>query len=253
MSASAPAGPAAENGGVDGMPHHVAIIMDGNGRWATSRGLPRSAGHERGVEALRRTVRAAGKIGIRHLTVFSFSTENWRRPAAEVDMLFGLLRAYVRRDLAQLKRDGVRVRVVGTRENLPEDLLQLVERAERETAHNSDFHLTVAFNYGGREEIVRAAGKLAVAAADGRLNPAQIDETAFAAALDTAGSPDPDLLIRTSGERRISNFLLWQCAYSELVFLDVLWPDFGEDHLRAAVLEYARRERRFGAVSTGAS
>ena len=253
MSASAPAGPAAENGGVDGMPHHVAIIMDGNGRWATSRGLPRSAGHERGVEALRRTVRAAGKIGIRHLTVFSFSTENWRRPAAEVDMLFGLLRAYVRRDLAQLKRDGVCVRVVGARDNLPEDLLQLIERAERETAHNSEFYLTVAFNYGGREEIVRAAGRLVAAVADGRLDAAGVDERAFSAALDTAGSPDPDLLIRTSGERRISNFLLWQCAYAELVFLDVLWPDFGEDHLRAAVEEYARRERRFGAVSTGVS
>lgn len=253
MSASAPAGPAAENGGTDGTPRHVAIIMDGNGRWATSRGLPRTAGHERGVEALRRTVRAAGELGIKYLTVFSFSTENWRRPAAEVDILFGLLRAYMRRDLAKLKRDGVRVRVVGTRDNLPDDLSELVERAERETGENSKFYLTVAFNYGGREEIVRAARNLAAAASAGWIEPEAISEASFSAALDTRGMPDPDLLIRTSGERRISNFLLWQCAYSELVFLDVLWPDFGEDDLRAAVEEYARRERRFGALATGAS
>lgn len=252
MGHSATAGPLAPEGGAEGMPRHVAIIMDGNGRWAKARGLPRSAGHERGVEALRRTVEAAGDLGIRYLTVFSFSTENWRRPLAEVNTLFGLLRAYIRRDLARLKENGVRVRVAGTRDSLPDDLKELVERAERETLGNSRFHLTVAFNYGGREELTRAARHLAEQVADGSLSPDEITETKLMSALDTAEIPDPDLLIRTSGERRISNFLLWQCAYSELVFLDVLWPDFGEAELRAAVEEYSRRERRFGAVPTGA-
>ncbi|MEM1104774.1 MAG: isoprenyl transferase [Pseudomonadota bacterium] len=235
------------------LPRHVAIIMDGNGRWAKARGLPRGAGHERGVEALRRTVEAARDIGIKHLTVFSFSTENWRRPAGEVNTLFGLLRAYVKRDLARLKKDGVRVRVAGTRENLPSDLLELVARAERETRDNLRFDLTVAFNYGGREELLRAAQAIAEKAADGTLMPEHITEAHITQHLDTSSLPDPDLLIRTSGEHRLSNFLLWQCAYSELVFTDVLWPDFDAEALRGAVDEFMRRERRYGAVSARAS
>ena len=249
MATHAAAGPAASPGSRDGTPAHVAIIMDGNGRWAASRGLPRGAGHERGVEALRRTVEAAGDIGVRYLTVYSFSTENWRRPKEEVNALFGLLRAYVRRDLQRLKKNGVRVRIIGERAGLPEDLLQLVAHAETETRDNRDFHLTVAFNYGGRDEIVRAAQRLAQEVLEGRLMPGQIDETAFAARLDTAGLPDPDLLIRTSGEQRTSNFLPWQCAYTEMVFADVLWPDFGEGPLQDAIDEYRARERRFGAVA----
>lgn len=252
MSDAAPAGQPPVTGGLEGLPTHVAIIMDGNGRWAKARGLPRGAGHERGVEALRRTVEAARDMGVRYVTVFSFSTENWRRPTSEVSALFGLLKAYIRRDLARLKRDGVRVRIAGTRENLPADIADLVQRAESETLHNTEFHLTVAFNYGGREEIVRGVQALADDVATGRLMPQQISEEMISGVLDTREIPDPDLLIRTSGERRLSNFLLWQCAYAELVFSDVLWPDFDGEALRAAMDEYARRERRYGAVSAGA-
>ena len=252
MARSAAADPV-PTGGAEGSPSHVAIIMDGNGRWAKARGLPRSAGHERGVEALRRTVEAAGDLGIRYLTVYSFSTENWRRPVSEVNALFGLLRAYIRRDLARLKKDGVRVRIIGNRETLPPDILELVERAERETIDNSKFHLTVAFNYGGREELVRTMQSMAEDVASGRLMPQQIDEARVSDALDTSEISDPDLLIRTSGECRISNFLLWQCAYAELVFMDVLWPDFGANHLREALDEFMHRERRYGAVSAGVS
>ena len=232
---------------------HVAIIMDGNGRWAKSRGLPRAAGHERGVEALRRTVEAAGELGIRYLTVFSFSTENWRRPAAEVNALFGLLKAYVQRDLARLTQEGVRIRIIGLREGLPNDVAVLVEKAERETAANSKFFLTIAFNYGGREEIARAARGVAEAVASGRLKPDDVNEKTFAGFLDSGSMPDPDLLIRTSGEYRLSNFLLWQCAYSELVFMDVLWPDFDRACLEEALAKFHERERRFGAVSPGAA
>ena len=227
--------------------------MDGNGRWAAARGLPRSAGHERGVEALRRTVEAAGKLGIEYLTLFSFSTENWRRPAEEVNALFGLLRAYVKRDLARLKAEGVRVRIIGSRENVPDDILELIDRAERETADNKAGNLTIAFNYGGREEITRAARYLATEVAAGKLTPEDIDSARFGDALDTSVLPDPDVLIRTSGESRISNFLLWQIAYSELVILDVLWPDFGESYLAGAISEYQKRDRRFGALAKGAS
>jgi len=253
MSTSPAPGPAAQVGASEAFPQHVAIIMDGNGRWAKARGLPRAAGHERGVEALRRTVDAAKDMGIRYVTVFSFSTENWRRPAGEVSALFGLLKAYVKRDLARLHQNGVRIRIAGTRHNLPDDLSELVERAEATTRDNTSFHLTVAFNYGGREELVRAARAIADEVASGRLTPQQVDEHRFSDYLDTVEIPDPDLLIRTSGERRLSNFLLWQCAYSELVFTDVLWPDFGAEHLKAAVEEFAGRERRYGAVSAGVS
>ncbi|WP_291208296.1 isoprenyl transferase [Hyphomonas sp.] len=241
-----------QSGGDPPAPQHVAIIMDGNGRWAKAKGLPRTAGHERGVEALRRTVEAAGDLGIRYLTVFSFSTENWRRPAAEVNTLFALLKAYVQRDLARLKQDGVRVRVIGQRAGLPLDIAELVDRAESETADNSKFHLTIAFNYGARNEIIRAASAYARAVAAGEVS-GDLTDDAFEAYLDTRDLPDPDLLIRTSGEYRISNFLLWQAAYAELLFVDVLWPDFNRAHLESAISRFHERERRFGAVAPGAT
>lgn len=230
------------------VPRHVAIIMDGNGRWAQSHNRPRSFGHRAGVEALRRSVEAAADLGIAFLTVFGFSTENWRRPAAEVEALFDLMRLYVDRDLDRLIADGVRVRIIGERAGLSADILALIERAERRTAPNSKFGLTIAFNYGGQAELVRAAKSIAEAALAGTLHPADIDTALISRALDTRDLPDPDLVIRTSGEQRMSNFLLWQAAYAELVFLDVLWPDFGRAHLAAAIGEYQRRERRFGAA-----
>lgn len=235
------------------VPGHVAIIMDGNGRWAKARGLPRAAGHERGVEALRRTVDAAGRMGIKYLTVFSFSTENWQRPATEVTALFSLLRAYVKRDLSRLKKEGVRIRIIGSKEGLPQDIAELIVRAEAETIENDRAYLTIAFNYGGREEIVRAAQMLAREVVAGRLAPEDIDEARFESVLDTHGLPEPDLLIRTSGESRISNFLLWQMAYSEIAILNVLWPDFDVPDLRKVIEDYATRDRRFGALSEGAA
>ena len=235
------------------VPRHVAIIMDGNGRWAKARGLPRSAGHERGVEALRNIVDIAGQLGVEYLTVFSFSTENWRRPAKEVNALFGLLRAYVKRDLNRLTREGVRIRVIGQREGLPGDIAKLIEKAEMQTQENNRAHLTIAFNYGGQEEIVRAAQALAVEVAEGRLQPADIDPQRFEGALDTADLPKPDLLIRTSGEYRISNFLLWQIAYSELAVVDTLWPDFDEAAFKQVLADYAKRERRYGGVPEDAA
>ncbi|MFN3910459.1 isoprenyl transferase [Hyphomonas sp.] len=240
------------SGGEPPAPRHIAIIMDGNGRWASAKGLPRTAGHERGVEALRRTVEAARDLGISYLTVFSFSTENWRRPAAEVNTLFALLKAYVQRDLQRLKQDGVRIRVIGQRDGLPADIAALVGRAETETVQNTRFHLTIAFNYGARNEILRAATAYAKAIADGT-SKGEPSEAGFAAFLDTKDLPDPDLVIRTSGEYRISNFLLWQAAYAELLFVDVLWPDFGREDLESAILRYHERERRFGSVTPGAT
>ena len=250
---SAAPAPTASNGDDVSRPGHVAIIMDGNGRWATSRGLPRAVGHERGVEALRRTVEAAQKLGLETLTVFSFSTENWRRPASEVSALFGLLKAYVKRDLDRLTREGVRIRVLGTRAGLPADILALVERAEQRTRDNTKFNLCIAFNYGGREELVRAAQAAIKAGIEGKLDPESLNEDTFEQFLDTSDLPDPDLLIRTSGESRLSNFLIWQAAYTELVFMDVLWPDFGESHLREAIETYMARERRFGGLASGAA
>ncbi|MEO0881763.1 MAG: isoprenyl transferase [Pseudomonadota bacterium] len=240
-----------ETGG-DALPRHIAIIMDGNGRWAKARGMPRSAGHERGVEALRRTVDAAGELGIKYLTVFSFSTENWRRPVDEVNVLFGLLRSYVRRDLARLAERGVRVRIIGDRTTVPDDIAELIEKAERDTKDNSHAFLTIAFNYGARDELVRAMRRVADRVAAGELAPDDIDEKQIEQALDTYGLPDPDLVIRTSGEYRISNFLLWQVAYSELLMLDVLWPDFEKEHLVKAIDEFCGRERRFGTVGSKA-
>ena len=237
----------------DNDPEHVAIIMDGNGRWANGRGMPRAVGHERGVEALRRTVEAAQKINLKTLTVYSFSTENWRRPVSEVNALFGLLKAYVKRDLNRLIDEGVKVKILGTRRGLPTDILQLVEQAEAKTAHNDRFDLCIAFNYGGREEVLRAAKAMAREAIENNLDPETVDEDQFGQFLDTGGLADPDILIRTSGEYRLSNFLVWQAAYSELIFMDVLWPDFGEQHLREAIEIYRKRERRFGGLASGAA
>ena len=232
---------------------HVAIIMDGNGRWAERRGLPRSMGHRAGVEAVRRTVTAALDAGVANLTLFSFSSENWSRPPAEVEFLFGLLRMFIRRDLARLHRDGVQVMVIGNRNDLPPDIAGLIREAEALTADNRRLRLLVAFNYGARDEIVRAARRLADKARRGAIEPEAIDETAISSALDTAAIPDPDMIIRTGGEFRLSNFLLWQAAYAELVFMDTLWPDFDGEALKRAIAEYHNRERRFGAVSPGAA
>ncbi|MFN3835729.1 MAG: polyprenyl diphosphate synthase [Glycocaulis sp.] len=228
-----------------GIPAHIAIIMDGNGRWAAARGRPRAFGHMQGVEAVRALVREAGALGLTHITLFGFSTENWHRPREEVNALFDLLRQFVHADLDTLAREGVRVRILGSRAGLSDDLLEIIARAENTTAHNTRFNLTVAFNYGGRDEIVRAVNTaLASAAASG--TAPELDEAGFARLLDTRDLPDPDLIIRTSGEMRISNFLLWQGAYAELVFMDVLWPDFTASHLREAIAIYQGRERRFG-------
>lgn len=233
------------------VPRHVAIIMDGNGRWAAARGLPRGEGHRRGVEALRRTVRAAGELGIAFLTIFSFSAENWSRPASEIRDLMGLLRRFIRNDLAELHRSGVRVRVIGEREGLEPDVLRLLDEAVQLTEANEGLTLVVAFNYGGRQEIARAAKRLAREAMAGRLDPAMIGEDTFASFLDAPDLPAPDLLIRTSGEQRLSNFLLWQAAYSELVFVPTFWPDFDRAALEDAIGQYCRRERRFGGLAAG--
>jgi undecaprenyl diphosphate synthase len=229
-------------------PRHVAIIMDGNGRWAAARGLPRSEGHRRGVEALRRTVRAAGELGIRYLTIFSFSSENWSRPVAEVNDLMGLLRRFVRNDLAELHQNNVRVRIIGEREGLSHDIGPLLIEAEDLTRNNTGLCLVVAFNYGARQEIARAARRVSEAVARGELAAADIDADRFATFLDAQDVPDPDLIIRTSGEQRMSNFLLWQAAYSELVFVPGYWPDFDRAALEAVITEFRGRERRFGGL-----
>ena len=230
-------------------PRHVAIIMDGNGRWAAARGLPRGEGHRRGVEALRRIIRAASDIGIKFITIFSFSAENWSRPANEVGELMGLLRRFIRNDLAELHRSGVRVRVIGDRDGLDPDIGRLLIEAEELTKNNTDgLTLVVAFNYGARQEITRAARRVAEQVAQGRLTPAEITMDTIGAFLDAPDIPDPDLIIRTSGEQRLSNFLLWQSAYSELVFVPTYWPDFDRAALEAAIREYQQRERRFGGL-----
>jgi len=232
-----------------GLPVHVAIIMDGNGRWASRRLLPRFEGHRRGVEALRRTVRAAGDLGIRYLTLYSFSSENWSRPRSEVDDLMGLLKRFIRNDLATLHGENVRVRIIGERASLEPEIHGLLQEAEDLTAGNGGLTLVIAFNYGSRQEIAAAARHLAQEVAAGRLDPAEITPERLAASLYTDGIPDPDLVIRTSGEKRLSNFLLWQAAYAEFVFLPILWPDFDRAALETALSEYAGRERRFGGVS----
>lgn len=233
--------------GIAAVPDHVAIIMDGNGRWAASRGLPRIAGHREGARAVRRTIQAAIDNRVSWLTVYAFSTENWRRPAGEVLDLTGLLRHYLRTEVAELHANGVRLRVIGDRERFDHDIRADLVAAERLTAGNDTLNLNLALSYGARDEILAAVRAMALAARAGRLDPDAIDEASFNAQLYTAAMPDPDLIIRTSGEQRLSNFLLWQAAYAEFVFMDVLWPDFGAAHFADALAEFSRRERRFGA------
>jgi undecaprenyl diphosphate synthase len=228
-------------------PQHVAIIMDGNRRWARSRGMPPTYGHRRGAEAVRRAVEGCIKEGVRYLTLFAFSSENWQRPASEVSDLMDLLRVYFRRELSELVRNGIQLRVIGERAGLPEDIRALIEETEALSRDNERIIVVMALNYGSRREITEAARSLAREVQAGLLDPAEIDEQLFGEHLGTADIPDPDLLIRTSGEQRISNFLLWQLAYTELVFLPFSWPDFSEEHLRDALREYHRRERRYGA------
>lgn len=229
-------------------PRHVAIIMDGNGRWAQARGLPRTEGHRRGVEALRRTVRAAGDLGVSYLTVFSFSTENWRRPAVEVTFLMALFKRFVRNDLAELHASNIRVRMIGDREGTPADIRELIDQAEALTRGNTAMTLVIAFNYGARDEIVRAANAVLAHRAAAALSQ-PITDAELSAHLDTANIPDPDLVIRTSGEVRLSNFLMWQAAYAELVFTPVLWPDFDHAALESAIMEFRQRDRRFGGLA----
>jgi len=233
-----------------GGPRHVALIMDGNGRWAAARGLPRTEGHRRGVEALRQAVRTAGDLGISHLTIFSFSSENWSRPASEIRDLMGLLRRFIRNDLAELHSSGVKVRVIGERADLAPDIRRLLEEAEELTRANENLTLIVAFNYGARQEIARAVNRITQAIADGRLEPQPMTPELIGRHLDAPDLPDPDLIIRTSGEQRLSNFLLWQAAYTELVFVPMHWPDFDRAAFEGALAEYRRRERRFGGLAS---
>jgi undecaprenyl diphosphate synthase len=227
---------------------HVAIIMDGNGRWAAQRSLPRTMGHRAGMEAVRRTIKAARELAVTHLTLYSFSSENWRRPLTEINELMRLLRYYLRSELAAMHKEGIRVRVIGERKKLPSDIVEMITHAEELTQDNKKLTLTLALNYGGRQEITAAARGLAKAVERGQLQADAIDEHVMQSFLFTGGMPDPDLVVRTSGEKRISNFLLWQSAYAEFVFLDVLWPDFAAEHLADAVAEFKRRDRRYGAT-----
>jgi undecaprenyl diphosphate synthase len=240
--------PLPEGGDSFEVPRHVAIIMDGNGRWAAARGLPRVEGHRRGVEALRRTVRAAADLGISVLTIFSFSSENWSRPQSEIGDLMALLRRFIRKDLAELHESNVRVRIIGEREGLERDICLLLQEAEDLTRGNDGLTLVVAFNYGARQEIARAARRLAIEVAEGRLSADEVSPERLGSYLHAPDIPDPEVIIRTSGEQRLSNFLLWQAAYSELVFVPINWPDFDRAALEGAIAEYRRRERRFGGL-----
>lgn len=230
-------------------PRHIAIIMDGNGRWAKARGLPRVMGHSSGVEAVRRTVKAAIELKIPYLTLYSFSSENWNRPAAEVSELLGLMKRFIRGDLADLHKYNVRIKVIGERDNIEPELRGMILETEQLTAANTGLRLVIAFNYGARAEITKAARKLCQRALAGEIDINEITAEALSVELDTDGIPDPDLLIRTSGESRLSNFLLWQCAYAELVFIPEYWPDFSRELLQGAIDEYTTRERRFGGLS----
>ena len=232
----------------NGMPRHVAIIMDGNGRWASSRGLPRAAGHKQGVDALRRAVRAASGFGIEYLTIYSFSSENWSRPPAEVSFLMELLKRFIRTDVAELHRAGIRITIIGDRDGLDPGIVAMLQEAENLTRENSCLKLVVAFNYGSRQEITRAARIIARKVAEGKIDPADITPAVIANHLDTGGMPDPDLLIRTGGEQRLSNYLLWQCAYTEFVFLPEYWPDFTAEVFQRAIDEYQARDRRYGGL-----
>jgi undecaprenyl diphosphate synthase len=228
------------------LPRHVAIIMDGNGRWARQRGLPRVEGHRMGIRAVRAVVECARELGIPFLTLYAFSVENWGRPENEVSTLMALLREFLLKELPDLVRHRIRLNVIGEAEKLPSYVREVLDRTLALTAGHTDMTLTLALSYAGRNEILRAARKLAEDAARGRVAPGEITENEIAARLDTAGMPDPDLVIRTSGELRVSNFLLWQTAYSEFLFTDVLWPDFGKTEFLQALDEYSRRHRRFG-------
>ena len=231
------------------LPIHVAIIMDGNGRWATARGLPRFAGHQRGAEAVREVVEGCNRLGVRYLTLYAFSSENWKRPEAEINDLMGLLRVYVKRELADLQNNDVRLRFIGDHVALPHDIQDLIDGAEERTRDNAGLNLVIALNYGARNEIVAACRQLAADVKAGRVETEAVTEQIFASRLSTHGIPDPDLLIRTSGEQRLSNFLLWQSAYCELSFVDTLWPDFTQEDLAKAITDYQKRERRYGATS----
>ncbi|MDE0779292.1 MAG: isoprenyl transferase [Alphaproteobacteria bacterium] len=231
------------------VPAHVAIIMDGNGRWARARGLPRTVGHKKGAQAVQRTLEAANDLGVRYLTLFGFSSENWNRPEREVFDLMGLLRHYLQSETADLHSKNIRIRVIGDRTRFSKDIVGLIEASEEMTAGNDGLNLTAALSYGGRQDIATAARTIATKAAAGELDPSTVDETLLGQHLWTHDLPDPDLMIRTSNEQRISNFLLWQCAYTELVFTKLLWPDFGRDGLEQAIAEYNRRDRRFGAIA----
>jgi len=243
---SASASPIATSGNGSAVPRHVAIIMDGNGRWAKKRLLPRLAGHRAGMEAVRRTIRAAGEMGIEALTLYAFSSENWRRPAAEIADLMGLLRFYLRRELAELDQAGVRLELIGDWRALDADIVADLDAARQQLSKNRGLTLVLALNYGAQDEIVRAARALAAEARDGTLDPASIDAASIEQRLDTADLPPLDLVIRTSGEQRLSNFLLWQAAYAELLFVDTLWPDFDRAVLEEAIASFGRRERRYG-------
>lgn len=232
------------------VPQHVAIIMDGNGRWAKKRGMPRTFGHRQGAETVKTVVRAAAELGVRYLTLYGFSTENWSRPADEVSELMSLMRHYVRGNIADLHKNGVRLKIIGERWRLDKDVLEIIENAEALTDKNTNITLTIAFSYGGRQELVHAVQAIAKDVAAGKLAPEAISEATLGSALMTADLPDPDLLIRTSGEQRLSNFLLWQMAYTELMFVDTYWPDFGKADLQAAIDSFRGRDRRFGKIAS---
>lgn len=228
------------------LPEHIAIIMDGNGRWAKARGLPRSMGHKKGVEATRKAVTRAGEIGVKYLTLYAFSTENWQRPKDEINDLMGLLRLYIKSETAELHKNNVRLRVIGFRDRLSPDIIEMIENIEKLTINNTGLNLTIALDYGGRQDIVQAVKTIV----SKDINPDNIDEETISSCLFTSDIPDPDLLIRTSKEYRISNFLLWQCAYAEFVFVDCLWPDFSNDTFDQAIQEYQARDRRYGGIET---
>jgi len=247
-SQNTPSKGAPDEGAGEGAQLHVAIVMDGNGRWAKRRNLPRTVGHQAGAETLKKIVQAAPELGIRWLTIFGFSTENWSRPVAEVAELMALPQRYFRSDLPRLEREGVRVRVIGREDGLSRDLLKICREAEARTAGNSNLYLTIAFNYGGQADIADAARRFAEDVAAGRAEPGEMSEARFAQYLSTAELPPPDLIVRPSGEQRLSNFVLWEAAYAEFVFQDVLWPDYSPEHLKGAIAEYHTRDRRYGAV-----
>ena len=230
----------------DKMPAHVAIIMDGNGRWAKSRGLPRAAGHKKGADALKQVIEGCGALGLQYLTLYAFSAENWQRPDTEISDLMNLLRHYLKKEITSIHKNNIRLNIIGDRSKLAGDIRQDIAEAEALTARTTGFSLNIALSYGGRQELLRAIRTLAAEIAEGKIEASELSETYVAAALDTHDIPDPDLLIRTGGEQRLSNFLLWQSAYTELYFMPVLWPDFTLEHLQEACAEYARRERRYG-------